>query len=48
MKKFEELKVNDIIKTNNYILKVVRYNDQLNAYHLEVKNGKDKNNDIYK
>lgn len=40
MKKFEELKANDIIKTNDYILKVVGYNEQLKGYHLE---GKKKN-----
>lgn len=40
MKKFEELKVNDIIKTNDYTLKVVGYNEQLKGYYLE---GKKKN-----
>lgn len=40
MKKFEELKVNDIVKTNDYTLKVVGYNEQLKGYHLE---GKKKN-----
>ena len=40
MKKFNELKVNDIIKINDYTLKITSYNEQLKSYHLE---GKKKN-----
>ena len=40
MKKFNELKVNDIIKINDYTLKITSYNEQLKGYHLE---GKKKN-----
>lgn len=40
MKKFSELKTNDIIKVNNYNLKITSYNEQLKGYHLD---GKKKN-----
>jgi hypothetical protein len=40
MKKFNELKINDIVKVNDYTLKVTKYNEQLKGYHLE---GKKKN-----
>lgn len=41
MKKFNELKINDIIKVNDYTLKITRYNEQLKGYHLEGKRNKD-------
>lgn len=41
MKKFNELKINDVVKVNDYTLKITSYNEQLKGYHLE---GKKKNN----
>lgn len=43
MKKFSELKTNDIIKVNDYNLKITSYNEQLKGYHLE---GKKKNDNV--
>lgn len=40
MKKFNELKTNNIIKVQGYTFKVTRYNEELKGYHLE---GKKKN-----
>lgn len=41
MKKFNELKRNDIIKINDYTLKITSYNEELKGYHLEGKRDKD-------
>ena len=41
MKKFNELKRNDIIKVQGYTFKVTRYNEELKGYHLEGKRDKD-------
>lgn len=40
MKKFNELKINNIVKVDDYTLKITSYNEQLKSYHLE---GKKKN-----
>ena len=41
MKKFNELKTNDLIKTQGYTFKVTRYNNDLKGYHLEGKRDKE-------
>lgn len=41
MKKFNELKINDIVKVNDYTLKITRYNEQLKGYHLVGKKDND-------
>ena len=40
MKKFNEIKTNDIIKVQGYTFKVTRYNEKLKGYHLEGKRNK--------
>nr|DAZ75989.1 MAG TPA: ATP synthase subunit alpha [Caudoviricetes sp.] len=43
MKKFEELKVNDTIKVNDYTLKITGYNKEFNGYYIEGRKNNDYN-----
>lgn len=41
MKKFNELRTNDIIKVEDYILKIWRYDKEKNSYYVEGKKAND-------
>lgn len=43
MKKFNELKTNDIIKIKDYTLKIGRYNEELKGFYCEGKKKNDYN-----